>query len=288
VQQRRLTAIGIVITIAVAALLVFLVRQPADAPLVEASVARYEGIEQTRTEDGFARLGSPAAPVTVSVFTSFASTSAAAFHESAIDPLIERVRGGSVQLIYVPMTLGDPDGSQIANGVGTARAAVCALEQGLFWRLTDTFFSWQALYGNQAYTNNRIVAGLDALGIDQNAYNNCLGSSRPADILNESSTDAAGLQNFAGMPTITINGAVPVTSENLPITDLDTLLERIDSAVATAARPAAPTSEAAPEPTAEVQATEQPTERPTAQPTTTPTPTATMPATEAAAETPNG
>ncbi len=281
-QQRRWTVIGIVLAVVVIAVLVFLVRQPAEAPLVEASTARYADIEQSRTEDGFARLGDPAAPVNVSVYTSFASTSAGALHTSAIDALVERVRAGSAQLIYIPMTLGNVDGSQIANGVGTARAALCAIEQGRFWQLADAFFSWQGLYVNQAFTNNRIVAGLDALQMDQSAYTACLSSSRPGDALNTAETDAEGLLNFAGMPTVTINGAVPLTDENLPLTDVTAILERIDAAIADSQRAPEPEAEATedvtPEATAEStpESTPQPTaedvtEEPTAEPTADPT-----------------
>lgn len=282
-QQRRWTVIGIILGIVVVAVLVFLVRQPAEAPLDEASATRYADVEQSRTEDGFARLGDPAAPVNVSVYTSYASTNAGAFHLEAIDPLIERVRAGSVQVIYIPMTLGNVDGSQTANGVGAARAALCAIEQSRFWQLTDALFNWQRSYGNQAFTNNRIVAGLDALQIDQSAYNTCIGSARPGDALNTAENDAEGLQNFAGMPTITINGAVPLNDENVIITDAPTLLERIDQAIADAQRApegdpeATAEAEATDEPTAEStpEATQEPTEAPTAEPTVEPTSAAT-------------
>jgi len=285
VQQRRWTIIGIVLAIFVIAVLVFLVRQPADAPLDEASTARYADIEQSRTEDGYARLGDPAAPVNVSVYTSFASSSAGAFHREAIDALLERVRAGSIQLIYVPMSLGNPDGSQVANGVGAARAALCVLEQNRFWHLADAFFSWQTNFGNQAYTNNRIVGALASLQVDQSAYNACLGSARPGDALNASENDAEGLQNFAGMPTVSINGAVPLNSENVVITDATTLLERIDEAIADAQRAPEATPEGTPEATAEASA--ESTEEPTTQPTEAPTLERTTEPTSAVTATPN-
>jgi protein-disulfide isomerase len=286
-QQRRWTIISIVSAIVMIAVLVFLVRQPADAPLDQASAARYADIEQSRTEDGFARLGDPAAPVNVTVYTSYASSNAGALHREAIDALVERVRAGSLQLIYVPMTLGNADGSQVANGVGTARAALCAVEQSRFWQLTDAFFNWQGSFGNQAFTNNRIVAGLDALQIDQNAYNACLSSARPGDALNAAETDAEGLQNFTGMPTVAINGAVPLSDENVIIADTTTLLARIDAAIAEAQRAPEATpeateeAEAASEATAESTAestpaaTEEPTEVSTVEPTAEPTSAAT-------------
>jgi hypothetical protein len=283
-QQRRWIIIGIVLGIVLLGVLVFLVRQPADAPLVAESAARYADLEQSRTEDGFARLGDPAAPVNVSVYTSFASTNAAAFHNAAIDRLVERVRSGAMQLIYIPMSLGNTDGSVVANGVGAARTALCSIEQSRFWQLTDTFFSWERQFGNQAFTNNRIIAVLDALQINQGDYNACLSSARPGDALNASETDAEGLQNFAGMPTVTINGAVPLDPENIAITDVDTLIERIDVAIADAQRAPEATPEGTSEAVAPADATpEAPTE---AAPTTLPTVEPTLAPTRAATSTP--
>jgi protein-disulfide isomerase len=287
-QTRRNIILAVAGAIALLIVLVLLVRLPAEAPLPEASAARYSDLQQTRTQEGYPRLGDPSAPVTVKLFSSFASAQARAFHDVAIEELVTRVREGSMQFIFVPLTLGET-----ANGRGAARAAMCAAEQERFWLLQDAFFAWQATYGNQAYSNNRIIAGLSNAGVNQGEYDACLGSSRPQDALTAAEDEANALLNFAGIPTVAINGAVPLNEENVAITDSVTLLARIDEAIELARNTAqeTPTAEATddPEPTteatvipteaatAEAEATLAPTERPTVVPTESPTsaPTAT-------------
>jgi protein-disulfide isomerase len=262
-SQRRNIIIGIVAAIVILIVLVVLVRLPAEAPIPETAAARYDGITQTRTDSGFPRLGDVDSPVIVRLYSSFGSTQARTFHDLAIDRLAERARSGDIQLIFVPLTQGEN-----ANGRGAARAAVCAAEQSSFWALHDALFAWQEAYGNQAFANNRIVAGLAAVGVNQGEYDACLGSSRPDDALDAAETEVAALQGFAGIPTVSINGAVPVDEENIPITEADAVIARIDEAIANAASgaQATPTVEATSEeaaitPTAEptVEATEAPT-----------------------------
>ncbi|MBE0690834.1 MAG: thioredoxin domain-containing protein, partial [Anaerolineae bacterium] len=229
-RRQRFTSLALVV-IAAAVLLIVLVilaTRPAEAPIPEGTLTRYEGISQTRTEDGYARLGDPSAPVVVEEYSSVACPSCKVFHDEATDALLERVRAGNVQIVYVPLTIG-----AITNASGAARAAICATEQGKFWELQDVLFSWQAIFGNQAFTNNRIVAALEALGIDTAEHTACLSSERPRDVLFSAEQAASGLLNFVGTPTIAINGVVPTDAESGEvINDSAGILDAIDRAIA--------------------------------------------------------
>jgi protein-disulfide isomerase len=304
-QQRTLVIIGIVVTLVIIAILVFLVTQPAEAPIPETAAARYADLQQTRTSEGYPRLGDPLAPVEVKLYSNLSSPNASAFHTRTIDGLIERVRGGSVQLVFVPTMRINQTEQQVQNGLGAMRAGLCAAEQGRFWVLVDTFYDWATRYGNQSFTNNRIVAGLNGLGINQGDYSTCLGSSRPADTLNAAETEIGTLQNFNDVPTLAIRDVVPLDEENVPIpaTDVDALLARLDAAIAESlltpevAPEAVGTDEVTPEGTAtdettpeatseatdsataeatsEAGATDAPTAEATGEPTTAPTQAAT-------------
>ena len=59
------------------------------------------------------------------------------------------------------------------------RQPMCADEQEKFWPFHDALFDWQGEFGNQAFTNNRINAGVAAFGLNQGAYSACI-SSRQA------------------------------------------------------------------------------------------------------------
>ncbi len=271
-RRQRLTTLALII-IGAAVLLIILVilsTRPAEAPIPEGTIERYSGLTQTRTDSGFPRLGDPAARVIVQEYSSFACPACQELHEQIKDALVERVRGGQMQLIFIPLTTGS-----ITNANGAARAAICAVEQGKFWELADALFAWQDVFGNQAFTNNRIVAGLAALDIDQGRHSSCLGSSFPSDVLRAAEESAAGLLNFAGTPTITINGVVPVNEDGQVINDAATIIERIDAALAQAGGsvPAAPELPSGTQAVPTVVATEENTGTPEASTTPQATPT---------------
>lgn len=230
-RQRRQLITGGIIIVALVVLAVFIlvvVNAPAEAPIPEAALTRYDGIQQSTTEDGFPRLGDPNSPVQVAEYSSFGCTHCRDFHDTAIDQIVDRVRAGQIAFTYVPLY----GFGGITNEQGAALAAVCAGEQGKFWEFHDALFDWQGVYVNQAFTNNRINSGVDALGLDRNAYNACIGSSDANNVLNSALAQARALLNFNGTPTISINGVVPVDENQQTISDATTVLARIDAEVA--------------------------------------------------------
>lgn len=231
-QRQRLivTALVIAAVAVIVAIPLIIARLPSEAPIPGESAARYDGITMSRTSEGYPRLGDPDAPVQVAEYSSFGCTACKAFHDRAIDPIIERVRSGNISFVYVPLW----QQGGITNAEGAARAAVCAAEQNKFWELHDAFFEWQSLYGNQAFTEPRIVSGVNALNMDRGEYDACVRSGRAVDTLTRAQRQANALINFRGTPTITINGVVPVDSSGAPLTDPDAILEAIDNAIAAA------------------------------------------------------
>ncbi len=284
-RKQRLTSLALILIAAAILLLVLIVlaTRPADAPIPDGTLTRYEDISQSRTDDGYARLGDHEAPVVVELYSSPACPSCKVFHDEAMDELIERVKAGGIQLIFVPLTTGS-----ITNASGATRAMICATEQGKAWELQDVLFSWQSIFGNQAFTNNRLIAALDALGVNNDNYSACLSSPRPSEVLASAEQAASGLLNYIGTPTIAINGVVPTDENGQVINDSAGILAAIDRAVAQAPTPSGDTASPTTEPTsagAEAAATAMPTEAATATPvpteaaTATDVPTATLEAT---------
>ncbi|MFQ3567203.1 MAG: thioredoxin domain-containing protein [Aggregatilineales bacterium] len=286
-QKQRQRVLTIVIMVGAVVLLIvlgiFLANQPSDAPIPEETLTRYNDIPVSRTGEGYPRLGDPDARVQISLYSSFDCPACKRFKDEAIDPLLERVRAGGASLIFVPLHGTGP----ITNGQGAARAALCAAEQGQFWKMHDALFLWQELFGNQAFTNSRINSGVAALELDRGLYDACIGSNRPGDVLTRARNQANALIDFAGTPTIAINGVVPLSPEGVPLTATEDLLAAIDRALeqfglSSAPAPAEETPVEAAEETAipeataesasETEAVETPT--PTAEPTEAPTPEA--------------
>src|SRR5690606_16752418 len=195
-----------VAVIALAAFIFFIVTAPAEAPIPEAALTRYDDVPQSRTQEGYPRLGDPSDPVQVAEYSSFDCPHCREFHDQTIDAIVERVRGGDAAFTYGPLY----GYGGITNGLGAASASLCAADQGAFWTFHDALFDWQGTYGNQAFTNNRIQSGVDALELDRAQYNACISSGSSGEILERARNQALALLNFVGTPTITINGVVPL------------------------------------------------------------------------------
>ncbi len=241
-RQRQTTIlIGIGVVAVLAVLLVLLISGPAEAPIPTESAARYEGIAQSKTSEGFPVLGNADAPVKVIEYSSFDCTHCEEFHASAVPALVDRARKGEIQLTYVPVF----GSGSVANGQGAAQAAVCAGEQGKFWEFHDALFNWQVTYANTAFSQNRLSAGITNLGIDKPTWDACMTSALPNDVVN-AAVEAGRVQNIAGTPTILVNGTVVASA------DLASVNTAIDTALAQA--PVQPVVEATQESTPEATA----------------------------------
>jgi protein-disulfide isomerase len=238
-QQTTILIVGAVVAV-IAIALIFIINQPAEAPIPEGSLTLYEGIPQSKTDEGFPVLGSESAPVSVVEYSSFACSACKSFHDSSIEPLIERVRSGQIRFTYVPMY----STGGIGNGQGAAWAAICAGEQNGFWAYHDALFNWQGLYANTAFSQNRLASGIDNVGLDRGAWNACLQTDLPRRVA-EAAENSARLQNIGGTPTILVNGTV------VPA-DLASVLSAIDTALAQSGAPVVPVVEATSEATPDV------------------------------------
>ena len=195
-------------------------------------------------------------------------------HDQTIDPLVMRVRTGKVALTFAPLY---GFGSPAPNGQGAAAAALCAGEQNKFWSFHDALYQWQGQFGTQAFTNNRINAGVAAFGLDQGKFSACVASGQSGDVLTAAKSQAEAVLNFNNSaPKVTINGVIPLDDKNQPITDGPGIIARIDLEIARVN--ALPTERVTPEATAAAtaQATSQATAAVTQQATVEVTPAKTI------------
>lgn len=287
-QQRLMIAlIGGAVIVVLAIFLALVLNLPADAPIPEDINTRYAGITTGTTENGFPRLGEATGVVNVQEFSSFSCTFCEQFHADSFPALVERVKAGEISFTYVPMLTGS-----VPNAEGAARAALCAGEQGKFWEYHDILFDWHSRFVNQAFSPKRLSSGIEALGLDVNAYNECFSSERITTILNAAEARARNVDGYTGTPAVAINGVVVKTNLGAINTGIDTALALLRASgandPAATEEPTTPAEEATPEATAEVteeataEATEEVTEEATAEATEEATPEATAEATEEA------
>ena len=204
-QRLQVYAVGGILMVVVAIFVIILINQPAEAPIDDAILERYDGIPQSQSEEGFYILGNPAAPVRVVEYSSYSCPACQVFYENAMDDVIEFVRDGIISYMFVPRFVGS-----FANAGGAAQAAFCAGEQGRYFEMHDALFNWQTAYGNNAFSQNRLVSGAENLGLDGGDFRGCLGSGR-ADSHMSAADARAGSLGFTGAPITTVNGA-PIES----------------------------------------------------------------------------
>lgn len=208
-QQRRnrYILIGVVGLAALVAVAVILQNRPIQVEIPEDLLTRYDNIPQSVSDRGFPVLGNEDAVAKVVEYSSFDCSHCREFHEDVTTPLVDRLATDNVSFTYVPVygTGGIP------NGELAARSAICAGEQGSFWEYHDLLFTWQGEYVATAFTRARLRGGIEALGLDVDAYNACLNSDATDEVLDNARTAfgqvPTGSAGGVGTPSVTVNGA---------------------------------------------------------------------------------
>jgi len=263
-QRQAYIAIGAVVLALLAVVIVLLITAPADAPIPNGTATRYQGLDESYTDTGFPVLGNVNAPVKVTEYSSFDCPHCAEFHESTWPQVLDTIRKGEVVFTYVPVygTGG------IQNGQGAAKAAICAGDQGKFWEYHDALFSWQTLYANTAFSQNRFTAGVNALGLDSGKWNACVSSAHPQTVV-DAAMNAFKLQGATGTPALLVNGNIVDVASNVSLMDAITSAFQAAGGVPAVESTAEATAEATQPVAAEVtaEATTQPTVEKTAEAT---------------------
>ena len=114
----------------------------------------------------------------------------------------------------------------VPNAPGASRAALCAGQQTMFWEMHDILFDWQTRYGNTAFSQNRLLAGVEQLGLITNAFTDCFNSAATSATL-----AAAQNEEVSTTPTIRVNGVTLDQGTAIPSTDA--ILHAIDEATPT-------------------------------------------------------
>ena len=220
-QNRRLIVLALIVAAAVVGIAVVVVsNQPVEAFVAGELSIRYDGIERSASPEGYPRLGKADAPVTMEEYASFACPGCESFHRDSFDAVLERVKAGQVLFTYVPLNTGS-----IPNAPGASRAALCAGQQGMFWEMHDVLFDWQTRYGNTAFSQNRLLTGVERLGLNSDAFTACFNSAGISRTL-----DAAASEGVSTTPTLRVNGVTVAASQAGTIPTASTILQAIDDA----------------------------------------------------------
>ena len=201
-QQRTRTIViaGVVlVALAVAALLI----APNFTPLGEIKTAEPFPRPQA---DGNAT-GDPDAPIKMEEFSDFQCPLCERFYSQTERQLVDAyVATGKVYFTF--RSFGEFIGPE---SKASAEAAYCAGDQGKFWEMHDIIFANHTGENVGDYSNRRLLAMAEKIGLDMAAFQSCFNGNKYADRVNKDFTDgsATGMKGTpAFVMTYTVNGQV--------------------------------------------------------------------------------
>ena len=152
------------------------------------------------TPEGQPYKGSPNAPLKVVEYADFLCGACGDFADTLNTLAPDYIEMGKVQVVFRNFAFLTPE-SFLA-----AQAAECALDQGAdkFWKYHDLLFAARGT-GRAAYSNTRLKAYAQEIGLDTAAFDTCLDSGAKAGEV-QTDHDQGASQGVTRTPTWFING----------------------------------------------------------------------------------
>jgi protein-disulfide isomerase len=200
-EQRKQRLYIILGLIAVALVVAIILIAPSLLPAGE--VVQITPIERPMV-DGRS-LGDPNAPVKIDVYEDFQCPSCQNYSETIEPQVVEKyVASGEVYYTFRHFPFID-DGSVRKESDQAANASMCASAQGRFWDYHDMLFAnWNGENQN-AFSDKRLVAFAEALGLDMNAFNSCFQADTYRDEI-DADLAAGRMKDVTGTPSVFVNG----------------------------------------------------------------------------------
>jgi protein-disulfide isomerase len=145
--------------------------------------------------------GDPNAPVTIDEYIDF-QCPFCKIDVTSVMPTIEQqfVATGVAKVVAHPIAiLGD-------ESVQAAAAAEAANQQGKFWTYFDALYANQGNENSGAFSNDRLKAIAEAVGIDLTAFDTSFNSGANQTQVTQD-TQAARAAGVSGTPTVLVNGS---------------------------------------------------------------------------------
>ncbi len=173
-------------------------------------------------------LGDPNAPVMVDVYEDFQCTYCRDYSNTTeMDVLNKYVTAGKVYYTFHHYPFFDTD-TALKESQQAANASMCAAEQNRFWDYKDILFANQKGENQGAFTDKRLLAFAEALGLDMNKFTTCFNANT---YKQDIQTDVSSAQQLGvpSVPSMLING------QQLPPGDIhsfEEISQAIDAALA--------------------------------------------------------
>ena len=155
------------------------------------------------------RLGDPDAPVVVREFADFQCPACADFAQHHDQLMEQYVAPGKVRFVFFDLPL-----RQHANAVPAAKAARCAQDQDAWKPMHDRLFARQGNWSDATNPEAIFLEYAGSLGLNQRAFERCMGLDRTEREIRESRNLARDLR-VTSTPTVMVNN-IPLRRANWP------------------------------------------------------------------------
>ncbi len=203
-QQRLFAILAIVVgALIVTGLLIVPSLRNAAAPVGD--FVRITPISRPQA-DGTA-LGDANAPVLIEVWEDFQCPACQNFSHN-VEPLVVQnlVETGKARYVFRHFPFLD-DQAVTKESDQAANASMCAAEQGRFWDYHDLLFAnWNGENAG-AFSDKRLVAFAESLGLDMEKFNACFKENRYKDQIDKDRADGTRA-GVTGTPSVFVNGKI--------------------------------------------------------------------------------
>lgn len=182
-RNSRLLAIGVV-SIGVL-FIAFLFIYPSIKPIDAVIPAE----EYTYPNADFNKVGKPDAPIRITEYADFQCPFCRRFFEQTERLLMDNyIANGTVYFEF--RSFGEFIGPE---SVDAAQAAYCAGDQGQFWNMQATLFTNQTGENVGAFTDRRLEAFAQQIGLNMDEWSECYNSGKYSDRIKQDGVDALAL-----------------------------------------------------------------------------------------------
>lgn len=152
-------------------------------------------------------LGDPDAPVLVEVWEDFQCPSCKTYSTDIESLVVQNyVVPGKIRYVFRQYPFLD-DRAPTKESDQAANASMCAAEQDKFWEYHDYLFANWNNENAGAFSDKRLVAFAEALGLDMPAFNQCFQANRYKDVIDEDLA-AGTTAGVTGTPSVFVNGQI--------------------------------------------------------------------------------
>jgi len=215
-QRERLTlgfiVVGVVLIIVAIVILPYLqpIGDVITAPFVERALVNGNA------------LGDPNAPVVLQEYSDYQCGHCKRFSEETEPLLVEQyVSTGQLYIVFNALPL-------YPSSIPISEASLCAREQDKFWEYKDIIYANQNSSDPDAFSDRRLEAFAEAIGLDVKAFDECTSERRYKQEVEQLRLEAENL-GIDGTPTFLINGKLVRGAQPIEV-----FREEIEAALAVA------------------------------------------------------